>query len=87
MPLRPLAIGFVLICLALTLLLVVVAVRGLRRRRWFALVATIPALCLIVLAALPTPYILGLTTPHAVFNGPAPVSTSAVTYYLSKLVI
>jgi outer membrane protein assembly factor BamB len=85
MPLRPLAIGFALVCLALALLLAAVIVRGLRRRRWFVLIAVAPALCLIVLASLPVPYIFGIGAPHAVFNRPAPVPTTANAYYLSNL--
>jgi outer membrane protein assembly factor BamB len=85
MPLRPLAIGFVLVCLALATLLAAVIVRGLRRRRWLALAAALPALGLIILAALPVPYIFGIGAPHPVFNGPAPASSSAVAYQMVSL--
>lgn len=84
MPLRPLAIGFALICLAVALLLVALIVRGLGHRRRLALLLAVPALGLIVLASLPVPYILGLDAPHPVFNGPAPVPASAVVHYLSR---
>jgi outer membrane protein assembly factor BamB len=85
MPLRPFAITFVIVCLTVAILLVVILVRSTRRRQWIALLLLLPALACAWLASLPIPYLLGLNTPHAVFNGPAPVPTSAVTYYLSNL--
>ncbi len=85
MPLRPLAIGFAVFFLALALLVALLAVSGLRRHRRGYLFLVIPTLCFLGVASLPVPYIFGLGAPHAVFNGPAPVPTSAVAYYLSNL--
>jgi len=82
MPLRPLAIAFVVACLAVAILLVVLLVRGVRSRRWIALLLLVPALACAALAVLQI-YLLGLNVPHPVFNGPAPVSRTAAVFYSS----
>jgi outer membrane protein assembly factor BamB len=88
MPLRPLAIALVVICLVVAvsfIVLTVVLVRRVRGPRWIVVFLLLPALACGWLASLPVPYLLGLNTPHPVFNGPAPVPTGAVAYYLSNL--
>jgi hypothetical protein len=78
MPLRPLAIGFVVICLAIVILLLVGVVRGTRSRHWIALLLLAPALACGWLASLPVPYLLGLNTTHPVFNAAAPLPSTTV---------
>lgn len=83
MPLRPLALVFVLICVAVAVLALVGIIRGVRSRKWPALVLLVPLLFCGSLAYLPVPYVLGLDQPHAVFNGAAPAPADAVSYFLS----
>ncbi|HEX6800382.1 MAG TPA: PQQ-binding-like beta-propeller repeat protein [Ktedonobacterales bacterium] len=82
MPLRPIAVAFALVFLALALLMAYLAVPRLRRRRWGYLALVALSIVFLVVASLPIPYIFGIGAPHPVFNAPAPVPSGIVAYYV-----
>lgn len=82
MSLRSFSIGCAGILLLLGAWAAFGAVRSLRKRRWRGIFFALVAFCLFAIAVAPVSYLAGVGAPHAVHNKLAPVSDSAITYYL-----